>query len=283
VDQSAWRLPRRGAAAAGRARCTGPTAAHGAALRARWRAGWRHVPYLVDESTGQATPTAEGTAKPEIVLNLPLKNAPLEMIPCFATVSEQVLEDIAGVRAWIDAYLSNKVLAPLDKQLMAGTGVSPQLIGLAPLAGKTPDHPKGASESVADAILPQILAVETASGGLPCTGVVLAPDVYLTISTAKASTAGVYLSGTPITDQPPTLLWGRSMSVNPALAAGTAMVGSFLYGAVLRLKGGMRIAMTNSDSDLFRRNLAAVRAEIRCALTPNVPVAFGLVTGLVAG
>jgi len=71
------------------------------------------------------------------------------------------------------------------------------------------------------------------------------------------------------------------MSVNPALAAGTALVGSFLYGAALAIKGGMRIAMTNSDQDDFIKNLVSVRAEIRVALTPSVPASFGLVTGLV--
>jgi len=140
------------------------------------------VPYLVDNTTGAAAPTAEGTPKPEIVLTLVLKNAPLEMIACYAKLSEQVLEDIAGVQGWIDAYLSNLVLFALDGQLMAGTGVSPQLIGLVPLAGKTPDHAKGAAESIPDAILAQILAVSANSKGLPVTGVVLAPDVYAAIS-----------------------------------------------------------------------------------------------------
>lgn len=44
----------------------------------------------------------------------------------------------------------------------------------------------------------------------------------------------------------------------------------------------MRIAMTNSDASDFTKNLVAVRAEIRVALTPSVPASFGLVTGLVA-
>jgi hypothetical protein len=239
------------------------------------------VPFLTDASTGAAAPVTPGAVKPEVSLVLPLSTAPLEMIAAWAKIAEQVLEDVEGVRQWVDSYLANKVLAALDAQLMAGTGVSPDLIGLVTLAGKTPDYPKGASESIADAVLAQILAVETASG-LPCTAVALASDVYASISTAKAATAGVYLSGTPITDRPPTLLWGRAMCINAALAAGTAVVGSYLYGGALVVKGGMRIAMTNSDADDFQRNLVSVRAEIRCALCVNVPKAFGLVTGLTA-
>ena len=75
---------------------------------------------------------------------------------------------------------------------------------------------------------------------------------------------------------------GRAVAVNPAMAAGTALVGSFLFGATLAIRDGMRISMTNSDQADFTKNLVAVRAEIRCALTPSVPPAFGLVTGLVA-
>ncbi len=72
------------------------------------------------------------------------------------------------------------------------------------------------------------------------------------------------------------------MSVNPAMAAGTALVGSFLFGATMAINGGMRIALTNSDATDFTKKLVAVRAELRCSLTPSVPVSFGLVTGLVA-
>ena len=173
------------------------------------------------------------------------------------------------------------MLAALDAQLIAGTGVSPQLVGLVPHPGKTADHPKGASESVADAILAQILLVETASGQ-PVTGVVLAPDVYALLSTAKASTAGTYLSGQPITNAPPMLLWGRPMSISPALVAGTALVGAFQDGATIVLKRGMRLAFTNSDKDDFTKNLGSPRGSRRATLATSVPKSFGLVTGLVA-
>ena len=72
------------------------------------------------------------------------------------------------------------------------------------------------------------------------------------------------------------------MRVNPAMAAGTALVGSFLFGAAMAINGGMRIALTNSDATDFTKKQVAVRAELRCSLMPSVPVSFGLVTGLVA-
>ena len=72
------------------------------------------------------------------------------------------------------------------------------------------------------------------------------------------------------------------MSVNPAMAAGTALVGSFLFGATMAINGGMRIALTNSDATDFTKKFVAVRAELRCSLMRRVPGSFGLVTGLVA-
>jgi len=56
------------------------------------------------------------------------------------------------------------------------------------------------------------------------------------------------------------------MSVNPAMAAGTALVGSFLFGATMAINGGMRIALTNSDATDFTKKQVAVRAELRCSL-----------------
>jgi hypothetical protein len=78
------------------------------------------------------------------------------------------------------------------------------------------------------------------------------------------------------------LLWGRRMTYNAAMASGAALVGSFLLGADLVVKGTLRLAATNSDQDDFVKNLTTFRAEIRAALCTSVPKAFGLVTGLVA-
>ena len=108
----------------------------------------------------------------------------------------------------------------------------------------------------------------------------LAPDSYERLVNLKAVTSGTYLSGSPISSSPMQLLWGRVMTVSSALADGTALVGSFRQGAGLFVRGGLRLALTNSDASDFTANISTLRAELRAALCTWVPKAFGLVTAL---
>jgi hypothetical protein len=46
------------------------------------------------------------------------------------------------------------------------------------------------------------------------------------------------------------------------------------------VRGGLRLALTNSDASDFTSNVSTLRAELRAALCTWVPKAFGLVTAL---
>ncbi len=251
-------------------------------LFARATAEGGNVPFITDASTGTAAPQTEAAAKSEITLVMPVTIMPVRTIAGLAKVSDQSLEDISGLAAWIDNVLGTKVFTELDRQVIAGTGTAPQLLGLLNVVGRTADYAMpGTGSDPATAILHQILAVEAASG-FAVDAVVLAPNVYEALLNLKATTSGTYLSGAPISSSPMTLLWGRTLVYSPALAAGTALVGSFKSGAALFVKGGLRLAMTNADATDFQANVSTVRAEVRAALATWVPKAFGLVTALAA-
>ncbi len=239
-----------------------------------------NVPFVTDASTGTAAPQTEGTPKSEVTLVLPASILPLRTVAAWAKVADQSLEDVGGLASWIDAVLGNKVLTELDRLCLAGTGVAPQLLGLLNVAGRTADYAMPATGSdPATAILHQILAVE-ANSGFAVDAVVLSPNVYEALLNLKAVDSGVYLSGTPISSSPLTMLWGRTLTYSAALPAGSALVGGFRSGAALFLRGGLRLAMTNSDASDFTANVSTLRAELRAALATWVPRAFGLVTAL---
>ena len=247
-------------------------------LRAEAAGG--NVPFVTDASTGTAGAQTEGAAKSEITLVAPSTIMPVRTVAAWAKASDQSLEDIGALASWIDAVLASKVLTELDRQCIAGSGVAPNLLGLLNVTGRTADYAMpGTGSDPATALLHQILAVEQASG-FAVDAVVLAPDSYERLMNLKATTAGTYLSGNPISASPMQLLWGRTMTVSAALAAGTALVGSFRQGAGLFVRGGLRLALTNSDASDFTANISTLRAELRAALCTWVPKAFGLVTAL---
>lgn len=67
--------------------------------------------------------------------------------------------------------------------------------------------------------------------------------------------------------------------VSAAMAAGTALVGSFQRGTALYRKRGYRIEL-GQPNDYFLKNMTAIRAEVREALAIYKPSAFAKVAGL---
>jgi hypothetical protein len=55
---------------------------------------------------------------------------------------------------------------------------------------------------------------------------------------------------------------------------GTALLGDFQRGATLYRKGGLRVDSSFGYLDYFRRNLIALRAEIRSVLGVHYPEFF---------
>jgi HK97 family phage major capsid protein len=233
-----------------------------------------NVPYLRDPVGATAADlVAPGAAKPETTLAPVLIQDPLAKIAHWTGVANEALEDVAGFAAWVDSILVRGVLDREDQYLVATLLATP---------GLTPDYPMGAGQNAADAILAAAMAVQ-AAGRLPVDGVILAPDVFALISTAKADGGGSYLSGAPISAAPALNLWGLAMVVSSSLAAGTAIVGAFRRGAAIYRKRSVRVDMSQDHASFFVQNLTAIRAEVRELLAVYTPKAFGEVTGLVAG
>jgi HK97 family phage major capsid protein len=229
--------------------------------------------------TNAAAPVAEGGIKPESTITFANKTSRVEKIAHWLPVSDEFLEDEPALRAYIDARLRLGVLLALDTQLLTGTGVSPQLLGLLVRTDLTPPLAAPAGTSGPDAIAAQIAAVEQASQ-LPVDGIVMNGTDWLTFALAKTTT-GEYLGPNPFeTPQTPTL-WGRRVALTAGMPQGTALVGAFRSGGgQLFQRGGLRVEASNSHADFFIKNITAIRAEVRVALVLTRPQGFGKVTGL---
>jgi HK97 family phage major capsid protein len=235
--------------------------------------------YLVETAfTNAADTVAEGAAKPESALEFTPRTDPVRKIATWIPVTDEMLEDVAQIRSYIDSRLRVGVATVEDDQLLNGSGNSPNIEGILQRDGLAAAIARGGDESNADAIARQISAIQIATS-LEVTGIVMNPLQWASISVAKDD-AGSYLSGGPFATLPRRRLWGVDVVLSANIAAGTALVGAFKTAAGAYRKGGIRVEASNSHSDFFVKNLVAIRAETRLALAVYRPAAFGLVTGL---
>lgn len=250
-----------------------------ASLFAPGRTDSNAVQYMLEKTaTNAAAPVAEAALKPESALTFEQKTAPVAKVATWLPVSEEMLADATQIRAYIDARLSQFVAIAMENQILNGTGVAPQMLGLRATPGLAADVVKGASESNADAIFRQIAAIMATSFLMP-DGVIVNPADWGGIVLSKTAQGAYYGNGPFAPIQSPNL-WGLPVAITTATPQGTGIVGAFKTGAQLWLRSGIVVAASNAHADFFIRNLVAIRAEQRAVLTVYRPGAFGEVTGL---
>lgn len=242
------------------------------------------IVYMVETLfTNAAAPVAEGSAKPESALTFDQVSEAVSKIAHWLPVTEELLEDVAAIRSYIDARLTLGVQLAEEDQLLNGNGTPPNLRGLMNRSGLATSIARDTpaltpAETNADAIYRQITAIATTSYVYP-DGIVMNPANWGPIVVSK-DTTGNYLAAGPFNPQIPTTLWGLPVAPTPAMVAGTALVGAFSTAAQIFRRGGLRVEASNSHQDYFIKNLVAIRAEERLALAVYRPGAFGKVTNL---
>lgn len=222
----------------------------------------------IDDS-GNAVVTAEGAAKPASVIDFDKVTEAVDKIATFLPISDEMLEDEPQVASYIngrlalfvrqaeEAYLVDKVLA------VAGTGSSATEVD---------------GDNVFDGIAAAIMHVRV-DAGLEPDGLVCSPLDAAKMDVLKAvGGTGAYFSGGPY-GAPSQNPWGLARVVTTAIADGSPIVGAFRDGATLWRKGGLSVEASNSHADYFRKNLTALRAEERLALTIFRDDAFQVVSG----
>lgn len=227
--------------------------------------------------TNAAATVAEGADKPESTLIFDAATAAVRKIAHWLPVTDEMLEDVAQIQSYIDARLQLGVELKEEDQLLNGSGIAPNVLGLMLLPGITAAHPRGADSNI-DAILKQLTIIATTVFVQP-SGIVMNPANWMTVQLTK-NAAGNYLGSGPWTSPQATQLWGLPVAVTPSIVANSALVGDFRGSAQIFRKGGLRVEASNSHSDFFVKNLTAIRAEERLALAAYREAAFGQVTGL---
>lgn len=244
------------------------------------------VRYLKETTATNAADTvAEEGEKPESTLVLAEVDESVRKIATLLKVTDEMLEDYAQTRSYIDGRLGFFVRLAEDDQLLNGSGTPPDLTGILNRSGKQTAQALGA-DTRPDAVYKQITNIR-ANAFVEPDGLVIHPTDWQDFRLAKDGNQqyyaggpfyGPYGNGNAAGEAPN--LWGLRVIVTSRIAAGTALVGAFATCAQVFRKGGLRLDATNSHDDDFAFNRTAIRAEERVALAVYRPGGFGTVTGL---
>jgi HK97 family phage major capsid protein len=220
-----------------------------------------------------AAETAEGELKPEAAITFTDAEATARTIAAWLKVQKQSLADVPALQSIIDSRLRYLVLRRLEAQILAGNGTAPNLRGILNTSG-IGAVAYDASELAADQVLRGLTTVLLADA--QATGIVLNPLDWQETLIAKAAGDGHYYSGGPFSVTPQ-VMWGVPLVPSSAIPQGTALVGDFDIGAMLLIREGVRVLLSDSDQDDFLRNRVTLLGEMRAALPVFRPAAFATV------
>jgi HK97 family phage major capsid protein len=237
------------------------------------------IVYMVETTfTNAAAAVAEGAAKPESALIFNQKTESVVKIAHWLPVTEEMLEDVSQIGSYIDARLRLGLDLTEEDQLLNGSGIAPNMLGLLNRPGLTPGNVVTAPDTNVDGIFKTMMAIFNASFVMP-DGHVMNPANWQTVALLK-DTLGRYLAGGPFSPLPVPTLWGLPVDVTPSMPVGKALTGAFGTQAQVFDRGGVRVEASNSHQDFFIKNLVAIRGERREALCVYRPAAFGTTTAL---
>jgi len=228
--------------------------------------------------TNNAAEVDEAGTYPEAALALTERTDPVRKIAVFLPVTDEQLEDVAGIQSYIDNRLTFMLRQRLNTQVLNGNGTAPNLSGILDRSGLQ-TQAKG-SDPTPDAVhkaMTLVMLSGSGEGGANPNFVAMHPTDWQQIRLLRTSD-DVYIWGSPSEAAAPRI-WGLPVTLTQALTAGTGLVGDSTY-MELAYKRGIELKVTDSHADYFINGKQAIRADMRAALAVYRPAAFCTVTGI---
>jgi hypothetical protein len=226
---------------------------------------------------GAAAGTAEGSAYPEATWEPQLIVAPDVSIGHQMPITERLREDDTRLAAYLDQRMEDGVLRREEIQIISGSGVGANFEGILTNA-LVPEWiwsngPVG--DTRVDAIRRAMTILRIAE--YPGTGLLIAPEDNQEIDLQKG-TDGHYLVLQVVSPGGMPTFFSLPRVETVALAAGTAIVGSFGLAARLWIRSEVQVRITDSHEAEFTSDILRIKASQREVFELNRPEAFCAVT-----
>ena len=221
--------------------------------------------------TNAADMVAEGAKKPESSLKYDLVSTTAKVIAHYVKASRQILSDASQLASMIDGRLRYGLAFKEEQQLLNGTGVGQQLLGIIPQATAyvNPLTPPGTPTSI-DMV--RLAMLQAFLAEYPATGVVMNPIDWARIELLK-DTTGRYIIGNPQGSIGATL-WNLPVVETQAVQVDKFLTGAFKLGAQVFDRWQARVEVATENEDDFVKNMVTILAEERLALAVYRPQAF---------
>lgn len=225
---------------------------------------WRNM-----SAHGAAEPVSEGSGKAEARLKFDLKTAIVQTIAHWLPATRQVLDDLPQLQALIDNELIYGANLAVERQLLYGTAVSPQLQGI--LTHPMAQTYAGASPMSKLEVLRRASTRVMLSEFEP-NGVVVNPLDWEDIELIKGDDGHYIWAQVP--GSVGAQVWRLPVVVTKSIDYGDAVVGAFNLGATYYDREQANVRFSEHHASYFTSNLLAILAEVRCAVAWKRPSAF---------
>lgn len=220
--------------------------------------------------TNNAAPVVEGTRKPESDLTFEDAMARVIKIAHFIKATTEALDDVPMLQSIIDQRLRYGLEYAEEQQLLNGSGVGNNLLGLYTQATAYVAPFVLAGETALDRLRLAMLQGEMAL--LPATGHVMNAMSWARIELAKDDN-GQYIIGNPQGSVQPTL-WGLPVVTSMAMPADAFLTGNFRDAAQVFDREVANVAISTENESDFVENKITILAEERLALVVTRPGAI---------
>lgn len=216
---------------------------------------------------GAVAAVAEGGAKPQIDFDIVEASAKVEKIAGFIKASKESLDDIPRLRAEINQELITEILLELDRQILLGTGTTPEMKGImtyitsALSVTGTPFATAGASPvaSPNNFDVLRVAAAIVANNNFTPNYAIVHPYDAATMELVKDANNNYVLP--PFSTAGGQLVAGLRIVANSGMTLGSFLVGDLSKDILgIREEVNIQVGYVNDD---FTKNLVTILGEMR--------------------
>lgn len=217
-----------------------------------------------------AAQDGEGSAKSEGDMAFEVKTSSVVTIAHWIPASRQVLDDAPMLQGYIDGRLTYSIMKKLEDELLFGDGTGGSMTGVHNTDGvDTIGAPEG-SDTILDHIRKAFRDVRLSE--YAPNAIILNPTDWATIELLKDDDSRYIWTSVPNGGQ--MQLWRVPVIESTVMEEGRFLTGAFNLGATVHDRQQAQIRISESHSDYFTKNIVAILAELRMALTVERPKAF---------
>jgi HK97 family phage major capsid protein len=212
----------------------------------------------------------EKSLKAQSDITFDIETASVKTIAHFIPATRQIIADAPMLRNYIDGRLTYGLKMTEEAQILYGSGVGDNIAGIM----TNPNIQNHGGIVGADTRIDHIRRAYTRSllAGYPATGIILHPSDWEDIELAKG-TDGHYI-WVNVVSGGEARLWRVPVVQSTGMHEGEFLTGAFGLGAQIWDREQANVRISEHHADYFTKNMLAILAEERIALTVYRPESF---------